>query len=209
LIEARTIPNPDLDFQARFPDKPPSGTDIEYGIAPSCRGQPLFPASKKSVAAGSTRDIEFFANNPGDWPFHCHMTHHVMNQMGHQFPNMIGVKPGDVNKQAGRFLSGFMTMGETGMADRGAMGMKIPKNSVPMVGLQTPKDYITMGGMYTNLKVRENLESYDKDPGWYEDPAGTLASLASNDEMQRDLGFIPSAEKNGKPVDHLNMKHGA
>ena len=33
LIEARTVPNPDLDFQARFPDKSPSGTDIEYGIA--------------------------------------------------------------------------------------------------------------------------------------------------------------------------------
>ena len=47
------------------------------------------------------------------------------------------------------------------------MGMKIPKNSAPMVGLQTPKDYITTGGEYTNLKVRENLESYDKDPGWY------------------------------------------
>ena len=91
----------------------------------------------------------------------------------------------------------------------GAMGMKIPKNSVPMVGLQTPKDYITMGGMYTNLKVRENLESYDKDPGWYEDPAGTLASLASNNEMQRDLGFVPSAEKSAKPMDHTNMKHGA
>ena len=78
-----------------------------------------------------------------------------------------------------------------------------------MVGLQTPKDYITMGGMYTNLKVRENLESYDQDPGWYEDPPGTLASLASNDEMQRDLGFIPSAEKSEKPMDHMDMKHGA
>ena len=33
LIEARTIPNPDLNFQARFPDKPPSGTDIEWSIA--------------------------------------------------------------------------------------------------------------------------------------------------------------------------------
>lgn len=168
-----------------------------------------WPETTALVATGSTRDIEFFANNPGDWPFHCHMTHHVMNQMGHQFPNMIGVKPGDVNKRAGKFLSGFMTMGETGMADMGSMGMKIPKNSVPMVGLQTPKDYITMGGMYTNLKVRENLESYDKDPGWYEDPAGTLASLASNEEMQRDLGFVPSAEKSEKPMDHTNMKHGA
>ena len=33
LIEARTIPNPRLDISARFPDKPPSGTDIEWGIA--------------------------------------------------------------------------------------------------------------------------------------------------------------------------------
>src|SRR6516162_5587535 len=49
----------------------------------------------------------------------------------------------------------------------GSMGMRILKNSVPMVGLQTP-----MGGKYTNLKVRENLECYAKDPGWY-----PLASL--------------------------------
>jgi hypothetical protein len=49
----------------------------------------------------------------------------------------------------------------------------------------------------------------NKDPGWYEDPPGTLASLASNDEMQRDLGFVPTAEKSEKPMDHMNMKHGA
>jgi cobalt-zinc-cadmium efflux system outer membrane protein len=33
LIEARTIPNPDLNLSARFPDKPPSGTDIEWSVA--------------------------------------------------------------------------------------------------------------------------------------------------------------------------------
>ena len=85
------------------------------------------------------------------------------------------------------------------------MGMKIPKNSVPMVGLQTP-----MGGKYTNLKVRENLESYDKDPGWYQDPPGTLASLATKDELQHDLGFVPSAQKMQKPMNstHMDIKHG-
>jgi len=172
-----------------------------------------WPETSVLVAVGETRTVEFVANNPGDWPLHCHMTHHVMNQMGHQFPNMIGVKPGDLNRRAGTILSGFMTMGETGMADMGSMGMKIPKNSVPMVGLQTPKDYITMGGMYTNLKVRENLESYDKDPGWYQDPPGTLASLATKDELQHDLGFVPSAQDMQKPMnsmhmDHMDMKHG-
>ena len=158
-----------------------------------------WPEGTVLVPVGATRTIEFFANNPGDWAFHCHMTHHVMNQMGHQFPNMIGVKPGDLNDRARKILSGFMTMGEAGMADMGSMGMKIPKNSVPMIGLQTPKDYITMGGMYTNLKVRENLESYDKDPGWYQDPPGTLATLASDKEMQRDLGFVLTPQEKNKP----------
>jgi len=158
-------------------------------IPPSARR----PETSILVAVGETRTVEFIANNPGDWPFHCHMTHHVMNQMGHQFPNMIGVKPGDLDKRARTILSGFMVMGENGMADMGNMGMRIPKNSVPMVGLQTPKGYITMGGMYTNLKVRENLESYDEDPGWYQDPPGTLASLASRDELERDLGFVPGS----------------
>jgi len=56
------------------------------------------------------------------------------------------------------------------------------------------------------VKVRENLTSYD-DPGWYENPPGTLASLAGNDELQRDLGFAPSSEKREKPMDNMNMDH--
>lgn len=33
------------------------------------------------VASGETRDIEFMANNPGIWPFHCHIPHHMANNM--------------------------------------------------------------------------------------------------------------------------------
>lgn len=88
------------------------------------------------------------------------------------------------------------------------MGMKVPRNSLPMVGAQGKHDYIDMGGMFTVVKVRENLTSYD-DPGWYENPPGTLASLASNDELQRDLGKIPEAElmDNNMKTDHGNMGH--
>ena len=31
------------------------------------------------VASGETWDISFLANNPGIWPMHCHMPHHVTN----------------------------------------------------------------------------------------------------------------------------------
>jgi hypothetical protein len=62
--------------------------------------------------------------------------------------------------------------------------------------------------MFTIVKVRQNLTSYD-DPGWYETPPGTLASPPSKDELQRDLGQIPDAkpaEKETK-MDQGNMHH--
>jgi FtsP/CotA-like multicopper oxidase with cupredoxin domain len=34
-----------------------------------------------NVASGETFDIEFIANNPGNWPFHCHIPHHMANNM--------------------------------------------------------------------------------------------------------------------------------
>src|SRR5881397_2748331 len=49
------------------------------------------PETTVMVPVGATRDIEFVADNPGDWAFHCHITHHVMNQMGHGIPNMLAV----------------------------------------------------------------------------------------------------------------------
>ncbi|MGH8758753.1 MAG: multicopper oxidase family protein, partial [Burkholderiales bacterium] len=43
------------------------------------------------VAVGQMRQIEFLADEEGDWAFHCHKSHHTMNAMGHDVPTMIGV----------------------------------------------------------------------------------------------------------------------
>jgi len=158
-------------------------TETDGGTIPETA---RWPETTILVPVGSTRTVEWIADNPGDWAFHCHMTHHVMNQMGHEIPNMIGVERGDFDKRARKFLPGYMTMGEAGMAEMGDMGMKIPRNSVPMVGAPGPHDYITMGGMFTNIKVRAKIDDYTVDPGWYEKPAGTLASLALADDLRRD-----------------------
>lgn len=50
-----------------------------------------WPEVISDVAVGQMRAIEFTADRPGDWAFHCHKSHHTMNAMGHQVPNMIGV----------------------------------------------------------------------------------------------------------------------
>ena len=143
------------------------------------------PSSTVLVGVGETRDIEFVADSPGDWSFHCHMTHHVMTQMGHHLPNMIGVKTDGVDTSARPLLPGYMTMGTNGMDGMGDMGMKVPANSIPMAGGLGPHDYITMGGMFTIVKVRASLPNgYEVDPGWYENPPGELAERASEDVLR-------------------------
>ncbi len=141
------------------------------------------PATTVLVPVGTTRTVEFVASNPGDWAMHCHMTHHVMTQMGHNFPNMIGVKPGRLGHQMRKLLPDYMTMGQTGMGM--TMGMPSIPNSAPMLGGKGPHGLIDMGGMFTILKVRDGITAY-QDPGWYRNPPGELALNATAADMQRD-----------------------
>lgn len=152
------------------------------------------PESTVLVPVGTTRDLELVTDAAGDWPLHCHMTHHVMNQMGHDIPNLIGVDGRDIDAKAGPLLPGYMTMGQTGMGDMGEMGMAAPDNSIPMVGAKGPFGYITMGGMFTLLKVRDEAVDVGKDPGWYKHPPGTVAERASDADLKRDGVVVVKAE---------------
>ena len=40
-----------------------------------------YPGNTVLVGVAQSRDFEFIANNPGDWMLHCHLPHHMMNQM--------------------------------------------------------------------------------------------------------------------------------
>jgi manganese oxidase len=142
-----------------------------------------WPETAVLVPVGSARVIEFVADTPGDWAMHCHMTHHVMNQMGHDAPNLIGVDTTGVDARVGRLVPGYMTMGETGMGDM--MTMKQPRNAISMLGGKGPFDQIDMGGMFTIVKVRKKLTA-ETAAGWYEHPAGTVADVASDADLARD-----------------------
>jgi hypothetical protein len=113
------------------------------------------------------------------------MTHHVMNQMGHGIPNTVGVQVGDLDQRVRKLLPDYMTMGQAGMGDMAEMGMRVPPNSIPMLGGRGPFDVITMGGMFTIVKVRDEFEE-GGDPGWYAHPEGTLADVAAPEALQRD-----------------------
>jgi FtsP/CotA-like multicopper oxidase with cupredoxin domain len=150
-----------------------------------------WPETTVHMPTGSTRTVEFIANEPGDWVMHCHMLHHVMTQMGHNFGNLIGINTEGLNKKIRKLVPGYMVMGQDGMGDMGDMGMAVPPNSLPMVGGPGQYDYITMGGMFTILKVREELPADGSDPGWYKSPPGTLAEVAPADDLKRDGIELP------------------
>jgi FtsP/CotA-like multicopper oxidase with cupredoxin domain len=132
------------------------------------------PETTVNVAPGTTRDVEFVANNPGDWPLHCHKNHHVMNMMSHDVPNMMGVEQKGVEEKVRKILPGYMSMGSSGMGEMAEMNMGGPKNWVPMMSGEGQFGAIGMGGMFTVMKIRDGLTSY-ADPGHYRNPAGTVA----------------------------------
>ena len=82
------------------------GTD-GGAIPPSAR----FPETTVLVPAGTTRTIELVAHAAGDWPLHCHMTHHAMNQMGHDAANLIGADTDGLDAALGRAVPGAMIDG--------------------------------------------------------------------------------------------------
>ena len=135
-----------------------------------------WPETSVDVGVGQMRAVEFVADNPGDWAFHCHKSHHTMNAMGHSVPTMIGVDPKAGLAKITRLIPDYMSMGSTGMAEMGEMEMPLPDNTLPMMTGQGPFGAIEMGGMFTVVKVRPDLKPGDyRDPGWYRQPAGSVA----------------------------------
>ena len=162
-------------------------------VPPSAR----WPEVTTDIPVGAMRAIEFVANEPGDWAFHCHKSHHTMNAMGHDVPTMIGVDHRGLAKRIVSLVPDYMVMGERGMADMGAMEMPLPDNTLPMMTGKGPFGPIEMGGMFTVVKVREGLARNDfRDPGWYQHPQGTVAREWS------DTASVVSPSPQGRRTHH-------
>jgi hypothetical protein len=134
------------------------------------------PANTTLVAVAQSREVEFIANNPGDWVLHCHMFHHMMNHMasmvgpmaGHSMHGMGG--PGDMATGMGMIGLGRGTgltdlgprlgrgTGEQTTSDRavgngpGMAGRgKDPRFKVPGY----PQDMMDMHAMYSEADLKK------------------------------------------------------
>lgn len=143
--------------------------------------QAQYLGSTVDVAVGNTIDIEVVADEAGDWALHCHKTHHTMNGMEHDLPNMIGVDQTEYVERIKKIFPDYMPMGTKGMGEMFEPEhghMKKPPNFLPF-GTPGPFGPIEMGGMFTILMVRDDISSYEK-PDWYGKPDSSEARSKQN-----------------------------
>ncbi len=99
------------------------------------------PMNTVLVGVAQARDIEFMANNPGDWHLHCHLPHHMMNQMA----SMVG--PIMMSHAAGRRPAG-MTAGMgmvTGRATAESIGPAFGRSIGPGADPERPAPNVPLG----------------------------------------------------------------
>lgn len=148
------------------------------------------PGNNVLVGVAQARDVEFIANNPGDWMIHCHMFHHMMNHMtsmvgpmaGHAMTGMAG--PRDTANGMGMLTlgRGESPLGELGPAlgrgtgeqtatDRAvrngpgqAAGEQDRRSRVPGY----PQDMMDMHGMHSaaDLKKINKPQTRGMRDGW-------------------------------------------
>jgi hypothetical protein len=176
-----------------------------------------WPEVTADVAVGQMRQLDFLADEEGDWAFHCHKSHHTMNAMGHGVPTMIGVDHSGIAGRINRLIPDYMVMGERGMKDMTEMEMPLPDNTAPMMAGQGPFGAVGMGGMFSVLKVRREQKPGDYgDPGWFAHPPGTVAHEYTGDapEPARPAaapggGSMPTATPSAPAVEVQIRKPGS
>jgi FtsP/CotA-like multicopper oxidase with cupredoxin domain len=104
------------------------------------------PGNTVLIGVAQAREIEFVANNPGDWMLHCHMFHHVMNFMS----SMVGPMGGHTVRgtRAGQGMASGMGIATGGPALSDAYGPSLGRGMGEQTGLDRAVGNMTvMPGM--------------------------------------------------------------
>ena len=114
-----------------------------------------WPGNTVLVGVAQARNIEFVANNPGDWMLHCHLPHHMMNQMSSNVGQMTRLG------QGGMPAGGDMNNG-MGML-KGTPGVPMGEDYGPTLGkglggVGTSMDMATTNGPLSEGKMKTALQ---------------------------------------------------
>lgn len=106
-----------------------------------------------------TDTLEFYANAPGDWFFHCHILYHMMSGMGRIFtyenlpPNPLITNPKLAQRKLFADDRAFHFMAENDFATNGNDGMLMIQNTRWSVGTEWRLGYSAMHGQETETHI--------------------------------------------------------
>lgn len=187
-----------------------------------------WPGNTALVGVGQVRDVELVANNPGDWMLHCHMPHHMMNQMstgvmGEAITNgpLSQKKSMDAMREmqqqmakgeprtSGEQMAGMMAMdmGDKAMREQDSNIAHDPGN-VP----NFPQDAY-MEGPTMNMEQSSMLdkpENFGLNPGWSSSMQGMMTFLRVLPPVRYDeiIGRMRSANRRNDPYASLLTEGG-
>jgi FtsP/CotA-like multicopper oxidase with cupredoxin domain len=144
-----------------------------------------YPSNNVLVGVAQVREVEFIANNPGDWVMHCHMFHHMMNSMTSQAGPLIRKNSTPTQRKVLGFpqiMLGMEMPANDATKDMSGMDMKAhdmknmpsapPKkphaghnHSQPKSG-DTQKEMAGHAGMEGMARVEGRPEALGMRPGW-------------------------------------------
>jgi FtsP/CotA-like multicopper oxidase with cupredoxin domain len=112
-----------------------------------------WPGNTVLVGVAQARDVELIADRPGDWMLHCHLPHHMMNQMS---SNLGGTPLTNGPLAAPKAMSGMagMSMAPPDIADNA--------NTVPGF----PQDAFMEGPAMAMDHMVDKPENFGLRPGW-------------------------------------------
>jgi len=154
------------------------------------------------VGVAQARDIEFIADRIGDWMFHCHLPHHMMNQMSSNVgPMTRAIANGPLSQtDADKAMADMPGMKHGDMHhDMHAMNMpELPKdaNQVPLF----PQDAYMESSMMAMDKEVEKPETFGLPEGWsgYVGGMMTLVRVLPPEQYEKILDLQAKSRETGE-----------
>ena len=179
-----------------------------------------WPGNTVLVGVAQARNIEFIADNPGDWMLHCHLPHHMMNQMASQVGPMTRMAgfPGGTGMR-GVDSSGRMTprgvnpdeMKGMNMSNMKGMDMSAQANpntssdsAIPSAALGAGKQATTPDGPLANTQLDAGMmglmnEQMKKGPKLSQEQQRNLDAFDMGDSSMKAQEIETSPSANNVP----------
>jgi manganese oxidase len=190
-----------------------------------------FPGNTVLVGVAQARDIEFDAVYPGDWMLHCHLPHHMMNQMvsmvgpmshgGHGIQTGGGMEEGMGIVRQGNALSEDMGpkfgrgMGDSTEQERNTSNLVGPGSQQDQMNMQQEAMKKRVPGYPQDMIMIMDKEvakphTYGLPPGWTASMMGMMTLIRvlppnMYDEVQRRIKAGITEAPTAAPGGH---KHG-